>query len=147
MTMVTREAVRAPRYPPPSGKPEAEPAKRDGEEEGLFSLDTLVTVVDSTSFLDELRKADDLEERGLEAEEGDTRTIADLLVEFANVVLLNKADLATAADIATLEALVRRLNPAARILRTVSSEVGLAEVLGTGAFDLDEATQAAGWIQ
>lgn len=45
-----------------------------------YCLDTLVTVVDSTSFLDEVQKADDLEERGLEAIEGDTRTIADLLV-------------------------------------------------------------------
>ncbi|CAN0076033.1 unnamed protein product [Scytosiphon promiscuus] len=120
------------------------------EKGGLFSLDTLVTVVDSTSFLDEVRKADDLEDRGLEAEEGDTRTIADLLVsqvEFANVILLNKADLATPADMATLEALVRRLNPAARIVRTVSSDVGLSEVLGTGEFDLDEASQAAGWLQ
>lgn len=53
---------------------------RDDAGTRRFSLDTLVTVVDSTSFLDEVRKADDLEERGLEAEEGDTRTIADLLV-------------------------------------------------------------------
>ncbi|CAM9329593.1 unnamed protein product [Pylaiella littoralis] len=120
------------------------------QKQGFFSLDTLVTVVDSTSFLDEVRKADDLEERGLEAEEGDTRTIADLLVsqvEFANVILLNKADLATEADLATLEGLVRRLNPAARVVRTVSSAVDLAEVLGTGEFDLDEASQAAGWLQ
>lgn len=57
-------------------------ARIDGSGEGgaTFTLDTLVTVVDSTSFLDEVRKADDLEERGLEAQEGDTRTIADLLV-------------------------------------------------------------------
>lgn len=51
---------------------------------GLYAVDTLVTVVDSTSFLDEVRKADDLEERGLEAEEGDTRTVADLLVSQAS---------------------------------------------------------------
>lgn len=70
-----------------------------------------------------------------------------LQVEFANVILLNKADLATPADMATLEALVRRLNPAARIVRTVSSEIGLKEVVGTGEFDLDEASQAAGWLQ
>lgn len=70
-----------------------------------------------------------------------------LQVEFANVILLNKADLAQEGDMATLEALVRRLNPAARIVRTVSSNVGLAEVLGTGEFNLEEASQAAGWVQ
>ena len=50
----------------------------------MYAVDTLVTVVDSTSFLDEVRKADDLEERGLEAGEGDTRTVADLLVSQAS---------------------------------------------------------------
>lgn len=50
----------------------------------MYSLDTLVTVVDSTSFLDEVRKADDLEERGLESGEGDTRTISDLLMSQAS---------------------------------------------------------------
>ncbi len=65
----------------------------------------------------------------------------------ANVILLNKADLATESDMMTLERVVRRLNPAARVTRTVSSDVGLAEVLGTGEFDLDEASQAAGWLQ
>ena len=48
---------------------------------------------------------------------------------------------------ATLERVVRQLNPAARVTRTVSSDIGLADVLGTGDFDLDEASQAAGWLQ
>lgn len=48
-----------------------------------------MTVVDSTSFLHEVRKADDLEERGLEAEEGDTRTVADLLVSQASALQLS----------------------------------------------------------
>eukprot|EP00752_Nemacystus_decipiens_P004327 g3952.t1 len=123
--------------------------ERAGEGE-LYSVDTLVTVVDSTTFLEEVRVADYLEDRGMEAQEGDTRTIADLLVtqvEFANVILLNKADLMADADLADLEAVVRKLNPSARVVRTVSSGVDLAEVLGTGVFDLDEASQAAGWVK
>lgn len=51
-----------------------------GGEGELYSVDTLVTVVDATTFLDEVRVADYLEDRGMEAQEGDTRTIADLLV-------------------------------------------------------------------
>ncbi|CBJ27665.1 cobalamin synthesis protein, P47K [Ectocarpus siliculosus] len=134
----------------PLERGESEAVGGGGGEGGMYSLDTLVTVVDSTSFLDEVRKADDLEERGLESGEGDTRTIADLLmsqVEFANVILLNKSDLATEEDMAALEGLVRRLNPTARVERTVSSAVGLAEVLGTGEFDLEEASKAAGWLR
>lgn len=63
------------------------------------------------------------------------------------MILLNKSDLAEEADLVTLEAVVRQLNPAARVMRTVSSDVGLAEVMGTGEFDLDEASQAAGWVK
>lgn len=48
---------------------------------------------------------------------------------------------------AALEGLVRRLNPTARVERTVSSAVGLTEVLGTGEFDLEEASKAAGWLR
>lgn len=55
-----------------------------GEEGELFSVDTLVTVVDSTTFMNEVREADYLDERGMEADEGDTRTIADLLVAQAS---------------------------------------------------------------
>ncbi|CAB1100734.1 unnamed protein product [Ectocarpus sp. CCAP 1310/34] len=137
----------------PLERGESEAVGEGGGEGGMYSLDTLVTVVDSTSFLEEVRKADDLEERGLESGEGDTRTVADLLmsqantVEFANVILLNKSDLATEEDMAALEGLVRRLNPTARVERTVSSAVGLTEVLGTGEFDLEEASKAAGWLR
>lgn len=63
------------------------------------------------------------------------------------MILLNKSDLATEADMAALEGLVRRLNPTARVERTVSSAVGLTEVLGTGEFDLEEASKAAGWLR
>lgn len=69
-------------------------------------------------------------------------------VEFANVILLNKADLVSSAeDIDTIEEVVRRLNPASRVIRTVSSTVSLAEVMGTGEFNLEETSQAAGWLQ
>lgn len=54
------------------------------------------------------------------------------------MILLNKADLVAEKEMAALEEVVRRMNPAARVLRTVSSKVALTEVVGTGAFHLDE---------
>jgi G3E family GTPase len=116
----------------------------------LARLDTLVTVVDASSFLAEYQRADDLSERGLAAGEEDERTISELLVEqveLADVILLNKCDLADARTVELTERALRALNPGARLLRTVRSQVPLAEVLDTGRFDLERASASAGWIK
>ena len=55
-------------------------------------LDTMVTVVDAASFLEEYRRADFLQARGQAVSDDDQRTIADLLVEqveFCDVIVLN----------------------------------------------------------
>ncbi len=80
--------------------------------------------------------------------EGDARSIADLLtdqVEFADVLLLNKTDLVSPAQLDTVETLVRRLNPTAKLIRTDHGVVGIDEVLGTGLFDPIAAAQSPGW--
>ena len=111
-------------------------------------LDTLVTVVDASTFLPELVRGEGLAERDLAAGEGDGRSIADLLtdqVEFADVILLNKTDLVSANAVGTVEAVLRRLNPTAHIERTTKGVVPLGLVLDTGRFDPDLAAQAPGW--
>lgn len=59
-------------------------------------LDTMVTVVDASSFPRDYASTDNLRVRGLGASLEDERTIVDLLidqVEFANVLVLSKVDL------------------------------------------------------
>ncbi|MGY4708477.1 GTP-binding protein [Mycolicibacterium sp. CBM1] len=114
----------------------------------LARLDTLVTVVDVSTFLPELARGEALAQRELAATEGDARNIADLLVdqiEFADVILLNKTDLVSEKATATVETVVRRLNPSARIERTAHGVVPLDTVLATGLFDPELAAQAPGW--
>ncbi|MET9492624.1 GTP-binding protein [Nocardia sp. NPDC006630] len=114
----------------------------------LARLDTMVTVVDASTFLSEVVQGQALAERNLQAGEGDARTIADLLVdqvEFANVLVLNKTDLVSAKAVGTVEATIRRLNPAARIVHASHGVVDLAEVLGTGLYNPDIAAQFEGW--
>ncbi|MCC0038004.1 MAG: GTP-binding protein [Brucellaceae bacterium] len=60
-------------------------------------------------------------------------------IAFADVVVLNKTDLVTDAELRDVEAAVRAINPSARIHRTQRSGVPLAEVLDRGAFDLKRA--------
>ncbi|NKY27323.1 GTP-binding protein [Nocardia gamkensis] len=113
-------------------------------------LDTMVTVVDASTFLAEVARGQALSERNLQAGDGDARTIADLLVdqvEFADVLLVNKTDLVGAAAVGAVEATVRRMNPRAHVLRTSNGVVDLAEVLDTGRYDPVVAAEAEGWAE
>ena len=114
----------------------------------LARLDTLVTVVDASTFLTEVARGEALADRQMSAGEGDARSVSDLLVdqvEFADVILLNKTDLVTPATLATVETLVRRLNPTAKLIHTDHGVVDLSEVLDTGLFDPILAAEAPGW--
>lgn len=114
----------------------------------LAKLDTLVTVVDASTFLAELARGEALADRQMSAGEGDARSIADLLtdqVEFADVLLLNKTDLVSRSHLATVETLLRRLNPTAKLIRTDHGVVDLHEVLQTGLFDPVLAAATPGW--
>ena len=53
-------------------------------------------------------------------------------IRYADVVLLNKADLVDAARLDAVEAMIREVNPAARILPTERSRVAIPLVLGIG---------------
>jgi G3E family GTPase len=78
------------------------------------------------------------------------RTIAQLLldqVEFADVILLNKCDLADEALIARVEHVVRSLNVGAVVLRTTRSVVDVSKVLNTGLFSMEKAAEHAGWLK
>lgn len=68
-------------------------------------------------------------------------------VEFADVILLNKVDLATPADLTRLHSMLKALNPTARLLETTRCEVDLTEVLNSQRFSIDRASEAAGWQQ
>lgn len=112
-------------------------------------LDTMVTVVDAYNFLNDYRKAEDLKSRGIELGEEDDRTIVDLLieqVEFANVIIVNKADLVEKADLDRLKAIIHSLNPKAQLIESTFGKIELDQILDTDLFDFDEASAAAGWL-
>ena len=68
-------------------------------------------------------------------------------VEFADVILLNKCDLADEALIARVEHVVRSLNVGAVVLRTTRSVVDVSRVLNTGLFSMEKAAEHAGWLK
>lgn len=116
----------------------------------LARLDTLVTVVDGVNFLHDFDQAQSLASRGETLGEDDERAITDLLieqVEFADVILISKADLISQAECDELSAILRGLNTRARITPMCMGEIDLKSILNTGLFDFERAAQAPAWLQ
>jgi len=113
-------------------------------------LDTMVTVVDAAQLLSQYQSTDFLADRGEVAGENDDRSVVQLLaeqIEFADVVVLNKLDVATPEQVAGACAVVRSLNARAEIVEAEFGKVASAKVLGTGRFDFEEAKQHPMWFR
>lgn len=116
----------------------------------VAQLDTMVTVVDGYNFLKDYSSQDMLATRGESLGDEDERTVVDLLVdqiEFCDVLVLNKTDLMTPAEIGQLEGILKTLNPRAQLLHSTFGKVPLDRIMHTGLFDFDQASEAPGWLQ
>lgn len=113
-------------------------------------LDTMVTVVDANRFWQDFASGETLLDRKQAANDDDARDVADLLIdqiEFANVLIVNKADLVAQDQLAELKAILQALNPEAKIIDTIHSQLSLDQVLDTQLFDFETASQSAGWMK
>ena len=126
-------------------------ADEDGVSLGdVADLDTMVTVVDAVNFLKDYDEAKLLQETGESLGEDDHRSVADLLIdqiEFADVILVSKTDLAEKADIDRLTAIIKTLNTHAKIIPIANGKVEIDAVLNTRLFDFEKAQQAPGWLK
>lgn len=116
----------------------------------ICRLDTMVTVVDANRFIKDYQSGDMLLDRDQAVGEDDERTIADLLIdqiEFCDVLILNKIDLVSEEEANRLEAMLHKLQPTAKLIRAVNAQVNIDEVLETGRFNFEAASQSAGWLQ
>lgn len=125
------------------------------DEEGVSlsdvaDLDTMVTVVDAGNFLKDYDEAKFLQDTEESLGEEDERSVADLLVdqvEFADVILVSKTDLASSSDVERLIAILKTLNTDAKIVPIAEGQVNIDDVLSTGLFDFERAQQAPGWLK
>jgi G3E family GTPase len=90
-----------------------------------YRLDGIVTLVDAKHVLLHLDESDECHEQ----------------IAFADVVLLNKTDLATEDELSLLERRIRNINAMAQIHRTQNSTIDMHAVLGIGGFDLKRALE------
>lgn len=113
-------------------------------------LDTMVTMVDASTFLEHVTDDVSLESLNMSSGEGDERTLVSLLVdqvEFADVIIINKTDLVDEETLARVKRAIVRLNPVAKILETSGAKIEPTEVLDTGLFSYEKAAEMPGWYQ
>lgn len=97
----------------------------DEDVSAALRLDGIITVVDARHAGLHLNDSSELREQ----------------IAFADVLLLNKADLVTPAELDELETRLRGMNALARIYRTVNAGVDIPTVLDVGGFDLQRVLQ------
>nr|VVW89603.1 unnamed protein product [Nymphaea colorata] len=116
----------------------------------LARLDAMVTVVDTVHLLEDYASSDFLADRGETAGEGDERTLVNLLVEqieFADVVVMNKVSDTTPEQYEAARAIVRGLDPDARLIGTDWGRIAPGDVLDTGLFDFERAHRHPMWFE
>ena len=84
-------------------------------------LDAVVTVADAKWLAQRLRDAPEAKNQ----------------IAFADVIILNKTDLVSPAELREVEARIRAINPYAALHRAKKCDVALTDVLERRAFDLD----------
>ena len=110
-------------------------------------LSALVTVIDARSFLDEQRRSRERVEANGESK---IKPVFELMVdqaECADMLVLNKCDLAGEAELAEVEGILRTLNPRAELLRAERGQVASEWLLGRVRFDAEATVGAARWIR
>jgi|TARA_Y100000814_G_scaffold170378_1_gene124585 G3E family GTPase len=85
------------------------------------SIDGIVTIVDAKHVWQHIDERQELKEQ----------------IGFADVVLLNKTDLVTEAELDKLETRVKSINALAKTHRTKNSAAKMDDILDIGAFDLE----------
>lgn len=97
----------------------------DDEMKANFRLDAIVTVVDAKHVLQHLGTEDEAVKQ----------------LAFADVILLNKTDLVSPAELDEVESRIHRINAVAKIHRTKNCDIPLDRVLNVGGFNLGRATE------
>lgn len=97
----------------------------DDDLEAQFFLDGIITMVDAAHVDLHIHESDECREQ----------------IAFADILLLNKADLVEPEKLADLETRLRAMNGLAKIYRTEMGQIDMEKVLQVGGFDLSRALE------
>ena len=109
-------------------------------------LDAIVTVVDALRLRDEfISQLSTINSQLLPTD--DLASLVVEQIEFCNLILLNKVSMVSAEEREHIRAIIRAIQPKARIIDCDYCDVPFGEILDTELFDFDEVATSATWIQ
>lgn len=111
----------------------------------MCRLDNIVTVVDSLRLASEFGCGENLVKDDIDEEDIENLLIEQ--IEFCNVIVLNKVDEVTEEQLNTVKAVIKKLQPNAKIIETNYAKVDVKEIMDTNNFDFEKIASSAGWIQ
>lgn len=115
----------------------------DSDVPPLVRLDGVITVVDALRLVDEFGGGEKL--MG-EVDDEDIENLLIQQIEFCSTIIINKVDEVSAENLDKVRAVVKALQPKAKIIETNYAKVELKDVLDTKQFDIDETFSSAGWL-
>ena len=111
----------------------------------ICRLDNIVTVVDALRMATEFGCGDDLMKDDIDEEDIENLLIQQ--IEFCTTIILNKVDKVDAEQLGRVKAMIKALQPTARIIEAQFGKVSVADILDTGIYDFEKAVTSAGWAQ
>lgn len=111
----------------------------------MCKLDNVVTVVDALRLASEFGCGEDLVKENIDEEDIENLLIEQ--IEFCNVIVLNKVDEVTEEQLNTVKAVIKSLQPTAKIIETNYSKVDVKDIMDTNNFDFEKISTSAGWIK
>lgn len=108
-------------------------------------LDNITTVVDAKRLADEFGEGDSLLKKDMDEE--DIENLLVQQIEYCTTIILNKVDEVTPEVKDKVLAVIKALQPQAKIIETTYGNVDVGEILSTGRFDYEKILESAGWIQ
>ena len=108
-------------------------------------LDGIISVVDVLRLATEFGGGDKLLEE--DREEEDLASLLVQQIEFCNTIVLNKVDTISAEELKHVKAVVRALQPEAKMIETNFGKVDIQDILDTKLFNFEKVSSSASWIQ
>lgn len=108
-------------------------------------LDCIATVVDALRLRDEFGCGADLQRENIGDEDIENLIIEQ--IEFCDVIILNKISEISPEEAARVKAIIRAIQPQAKIIEADYARINLDEIVDTHLFDFEKVATSATWIR